>query len=203
MTHEETSRRTKQAMAASLKRHMETKPLSKITISAICNDCGINRKTFYYHFKDIYDLLKWTVEAESLEVIKRLDVMVDYEKIIHTIMDYVDDNRRFLVHAYSAIGKNGFEQFFHSRFRDVSMEIIEAIAQSHHANVPKEYKDFLCRFYSNALYGLLVTWFQERNHLDRERFAQDIVFTLKYSIHPLLDAYEKGGDVPKKVHSLP
>ena len=54
MTHAEASMKTKQAMADSLKRYMEVKSLSKITISAICEDCGINRKTFYYHFKDIY-----------------------------------------------------------------------------------------------------------------------------------------------------
>ena len=59
MTHAEASMKTKQAMADSLKRYMEVKSLSKITISAICEDCGINRKTFYYHFKDIYDLVEW------------------------------------------------------------------------------------------------------------------------------------------------
>ena len=33
---------------------MEKKPLSKITVSEIIADCGVNRKTFYYHFEDIY-----------------------------------------------------------------------------------------------------------------------------------------------------
>ena len=35
------------------------KPLTKITINDIDEDCGINRMTFYYHFKDIYDLVEW------------------------------------------------------------------------------------------------------------------------------------------------
>ena len=42
----------------SLQRFMEKKPLSKITVSEIIADCGVNRKTFYYHFEDIYALLK-------------------------------------------------------------------------------------------------------------------------------------------------
>ena len=49
---------TKIAMAQSLKRMLLIKDLDKITISDITNDCGINRQTFYYHFKDIYDLLE-------------------------------------------------------------------------------------------------------------------------------------------------
>ena len=47
---------TKRALEASLKNLLLQKPLSKITISDITEDCGINRMTFYYHFKDIYDV---------------------------------------------------------------------------------------------------------------------------------------------------
>ena len=41
------------------------KPLSKITISDITEDCGINRMTFYYHFKDIYDLVEWSCQEDA------------------------------------------------------------------------------------------------------------------------------------------
>ena len=36
------------------------KPLTKITVGDIAEECGINRMTFYYHFKDIYDLVEWS-----------------------------------------------------------------------------------------------------------------------------------------------
>ncbi len=62
MKHEITALNTKKALAASLKRCMEKKPLSKITVSELIADCGVNRKTFYYHFEDIYGLLKWMLE---------------------------------------------------------------------------------------------------------------------------------------------
>ena len=44
---------TKRALEASLKKLLTKKPLDKITITDITEDCGINRMTFYYHFKDI------------------------------------------------------------------------------------------------------------------------------------------------------
>ena len=50
---------TKNALAASLKKLLSKKELSKITITNITEECGVNRQTFYYHFKDIYDLLEW------------------------------------------------------------------------------------------------------------------------------------------------
>ena len=56
---------TKRAMAQSLKKILVVKELDKITITDITNDCGINRQTFYYHFKDIYDLLEWIFANEE------------------------------------------------------------------------------------------------------------------------------------------
>ena len=53
------SKVTKRALEQSLKNLLLKKPLTKITIGDITEDCGINRMTFYYHFKDIYDLVEW------------------------------------------------------------------------------------------------------------------------------------------------
>ena len=41
---------TKHVLKASLKHMLLKKPLNKITISDIAEDCGISRMTFYYHF---------------------------------------------------------------------------------------------------------------------------------------------------------
>ena len=49
MKHEFTSMQTKRALAASLRNIMTHKSFSKITVSEIILDCGVNRKTFYYH----------------------------------------------------------------------------------------------------------------------------------------------------------
>lgn len=51
---------TKAALEESLKRLLLKKPLDKITITDITTDCGISRMAFYYHFKDIYDLVEWS-----------------------------------------------------------------------------------------------------------------------------------------------
>ncbi len=58
MKYEVTSMYTKTALSNALKKLMETKPFSKITVSEIIADCGLNRKTFYYHFEDTRDLLR-------------------------------------------------------------------------------------------------------------------------------------------------
>ncbi len=50
---------TKLALEVSLKKLLLTKTLDKITINDLTADCGISRMAFYYHFRDIYDLVEW------------------------------------------------------------------------------------------------------------------------------------------------
>ena len=57
---------TKKALATALKELMEEVPFDKLQVAQICEHCDMNRKSFYYHFKDKYDLLNWIVDTELL-----------------------------------------------------------------------------------------------------------------------------------------
>ena len=105
MKQDQKTLNTKKALAASLKKFMKQKPLSKITVSQLISDCNVNRKTFYYHFEDIYDLLKWTLEEEAIEVVKQYDLLVDYPEVITFVMDYVEENQHILNCAYDSLGR--------------------------------------------------------------------------------------------------
>ena len=61
---------TKRALEQSLKNLLLQKPLNKITISDITEDCGISRMTFYYHFKDIYDLVEWACMEDAKKALE-------------------------------------------------------------------------------------------------------------------------------------
>ena len=42
---------------------LEEFPFGKITVSALVSRCEISSNTFYYHFKDIFDLLEsWALQ---------------------------------------------------------------------------------------------------------------------------------------------
>ena len=87
MTNEEMSLKTKRALADALKTAMKTKKLSKITVSELICACNINRKTFYYHFQAIYDLLKWMLEQEAIAAVNNFDLVVHTEAAIRFVMD--------------------------------------------------------------------------------------------------------------------
>ena len=61
---------TKLALEASLKKLLTTKSLDKITINDLTADCGISRMAFYYHFKDIYDLVEWICVEDGTKALQ-------------------------------------------------------------------------------------------------------------------------------------
>ncbi len=111
MKHEEISLNTKRSLAESMKKLLKKKPLQKITVSELIRDCDANRKTFYYHFEDIYALLKWTLEQEAVEVIRHFDLLVDYEEAMTFVMDYVEKNSFIVQCAKDPVSLNALRFF--------------------------------------------------------------------------------------------
>ena len=60
---------TKSLLAEAFRQLMKEKPLNKIRVHDLTEKCGINRQSFYYHYKDIYDLLEDMVKNEILDAI--------------------------------------------------------------------------------------------------------------------------------------
>lgn len=186
MKHTVTSRNTQKMMADSLKKAMKTKPLSKITVSEIIRDCGINRNTFYYHFQDIYALLKWMFEEEAIEVVKNFDLLVDYEEAICFVMDYVEKNEHIINCAYDSMGRDEMKRFFYADFIELITSIIDQAERETHIALEQNFKQFLCEFYTEALAGVLIEWIKNRENRNRGETIRYITFILKSTITAIL-----------------
>ena len=182
MKHEITSMNTKKIMAESLKKIMQKKSFSKITVSEIIADCGINRKTFYYHFQDIYDLLRWMFEKEAVEVVKQFDLLWDYEKVIQFVMDYIEENEYIINCAYDAMGRDGMKQYFFSDFPFVVQSLLVSVEKELGKTLDESYKTFLTKFYTEAFTGVLVDWVKNRKERNREQLIDYFVTTVKSSL---------------------
>lgn len=169
MKHEVTSLNTKKTLAASLKKFMNKKPLSKITVSEIVADCKVNRKTFYYHFEDIYALLKWMLEEEAIEVVKKFDLIVDYEEAMIFVIDYVDENQHILNCAYDSMGREEMKRFFYADLIGVMRKVIDGAEKEYNCILQEDYKNFVCNFYTEAITGMLIDWLKDKSVRDKEK----------------------------------
>lgn len=171
MKHEVTSYNTKKMISNTLKMLMRTKSFSKITVSEIIAACKINRKTFYYHFEDIFALLKWMFEEEAIEIVKHFNLLTDYEASIRFVMQYVDENDYIISCVYDSIGRDAMKQFLFADFMGVITSVIDAAVAKLDKEIDPGFKMYAAKFYAEALAGMLIDWAKERDKQDREKIV--------------------------------
>ena len=131
-------------------------------------------------------MLKWTFEKEAVEVVKHFNLMVDYEKTILFVMDYVEQNEYIINCAYDAIGRDGMKRFFFTDFTEIIYTLITSAEKELDKTLDKEYKNFLCTFYTEALVGILIDWMKNRNKYSKEQIVAHIVSTIRSSLKGIL-----------------
>ncbi|MCJ0564807.1 TetR/AcrR family transcriptional regulator C-terminal domain-containing protein [Enterococcus cecorum] len=186
MKHEITTLNTKKSLAESLKKFMKKKPLAKITVSEIIADCGVNRKTFYYHFDDIYSLLKWMLEKEAIEVVKQFDLLLDYREAVIFVMNYVRKNKHLLCCAYDSIGRDEMKRFFYADFIGIVKTIIDNTEQQVGVHATADFKIFLSHFYTEAIAGMLIDEFMSTEGHDPSLAAEYLSVVLNNSLPSVL-----------------
>ena len=169
MRHEIASLNAKRAIADSLKKAMRGKPFSKITVSEIIADCDVNRKTFYYHFEDMFALLRWMLEEEAIDVVRSFDLLVNYEEAIRFVMDYVEQNDYVINCACDAVGQEGMKQFFYTDFLGITTSVFDHAELQSGVTLDPDFKLFLSKFYTEAIAGTLLDWVKNRKSEDREK----------------------------------
>lgn len=179
MKYDATSKNTKKMFAESLKKAMKKKAFSKITVSEIVRDCGVNRKTFYYHFEDIYGLLKWMLEEEAFEIVKKFDLLTNIEEAIDFVVDYVEQNDHMLNCVYDSLGRDQMKAFFVEDFLIICGKLISSLEQKTGIELEPQYKKYLCEFLSEAIAGMLINIFKGPQEYDRQKYKEYIVKTIE------------------------
>lgn len=96
---------TKAALGESLKKLIRTKRLDKITINNLTEDCGISRMAFYYHFKDIYDLVEWICVEDGKKALQDKKTYDTWQEGMSQVFDAVLENREFILNVCRSIGR--------------------------------------------------------------------------------------------------
>ena len=147
---------TKRALEASLKNLLLQKPLSKITISDITEDCGINRMTFYYHFKDIYDLVEWSCQEDASKALAGNKTYETWQQGFLQLFKAVQDNKPFIMNVYHSVSREQVENYLYKVTYDLLEGVVEEQAQG--MSVRDEDKAFIATVYKYAFVGLMLDW---------------------------------------------
>lgn len=147
---------TKKAIEASFKKILKTKPLSKITINDITDDCKINRMTFYYHFTDIYDMIKWICIQNADEALDNNKTYDTWQQGLLNIFNIIYENKVFVENIYKDLDRRMIERYLHPQVHKLIMGVVEE--KSEGLLVDDRDKNFIASFLEYAFEGMIYSW---------------------------------------------
>ena len=175
---------TKKALAAAMKELMQERPFGKIRVEDICAKCEMNRKSFYYHFKDKYDLINWIFDTEFMDAAEA--EKDDGLMMLKKLCQYLYENRRFYIKAMEIQGQNSFMEHFEERTRPFIRKRIQLTGCVPEERTGKEVSgEEIHEFYEDVFADMLIDmverWMQKKSDMEPEK-----LFYLVYSMEKSL-----------------
>lgn len=186
------SKPTKGLLADALEALLTEKPLNKITVSEIAESSSVSRMTFYYHFKDIHDLLKWTfmrhVDA-AYEQASGSD-KAKWQQGLDHLFSFLLDNSAIVNNVCHSIGHSELQATCANIIHKYANEDFKALAQT--MNITEAERDFVSLFCTNAVVGICFAWIDDGMNPDTvDATVQRCTLALSNSAHNILLAFEE------------
>ncbi|MFI3312611.1 MAG: TetR/AcrR family transcriptional regulator C-terminal domain-containing protein [Eubacteriales bacterium] len=171
--------RTKQLIADTLKSYIHEVPLKKITVQMLCDKCNVNRGTFYYHFKDISDLVCWIYHMEI--TLDSRGIGLESQKLITYTLNRMNEDREFYCQAWHREGQNNLPDF-------AAMEFNESFAMMWDGYLtitnrqPKDGCDIrdILRYFAQAHYFAISEWVKSGMKMPTEQMSK-LLYTVSYT----------------------
>lgn len=171
---------TKRAIEQSLKNLLLKKPLNKITVADIADDCGINRMTFYYHFKDIYDLVEWSCLEDAKRALDEKKTYDTWQQGLLQIFEAVQENKPFIINVSRCIHAEQVEKYLQPLVDRLLLGVLEE--ESHGMTIRDEDKQFIAQVYSYIFIGLMLDWIKDNMHEDPRQIVERLARLIKGSM---------------------
>ena len=153
---------------------MNEKSFEKINVGDICEKCNMNRKSFYYHFKDKYDLVNWIFDTEFIGVAQTNNYEEVWELLI-AMSNYFYDNRNFYRKALCIKGQNSFSDHFKKLILPIISDRIKSVSD-------EVVMEFQVNFIADAVIIAIQRWLVENKEILPEEFVRQIKLSIRYIV---------------------
>ena len=183
MKHAINSTNTKQMLVNALITLSTQKPFSKITVSEIVSFCNINRKTFYYHFKDIYDLLEWHINKEIEHAIANFHPFNDIQATVAYSVNYINERSYWKHIIQDPIARDKITQLLYKAIYPKAKDGIEEFERAKKQNLDSDFKEFLSKNLTHIIIHSTFDTIEHPNEYDIEKIQDYITTIFQFSIN--------------------
>lgn len=179
---------TKRALEQSLKNLLLKKPLTKITVRDIAEDCGINRMTFYYHFKDIYDLVEWSCLEDAKRALDEKKTYETWQQGFLQIFEAVLENKPFILNVYRCVHREQVEKYLQPLVDRLLIGVIEE--ESKGMTIRDEDKWFIAQIYAYVFIGIMLDWIKDDMQKEPKEIVERLAKMMKGSMAAALSKFK-------------
>lgn len=146
---------TRKAIKDSFWKLINEKPLNKITVKDIVEDCGINRNSFYYHFQDLPSLIEEIVEELLTAVVKDHPTIEFFEDCLTAAITFTIENKKAVFHIYNSIDHGILEKYILNMCEYAVNTYVKPALPD---RIKEQDKEFLLRWCKCQCFGQIVEW---------------------------------------------
>lgn len=179
---------TKLALEISLKKLLKQKPLEKITIADLTGDCGISRMAFYYHFKDIYDLVEWVCVEDGKQALRDKKTYDTWQEGLRQIFEAVLENKQFIQSIYRSVSRERIESWLYKLTYQLIVDVVEEKCAGN--SLPEEDKQFIAEFYKYGFVGIMLNWIDQGMKTDYDVLVEKLSRALHGNIANAIHNFE-------------
>lgn len=186
---------TKLMIAQGLKRLLKTTSFVNLSVGDIARECGISRNTFYYHFKDKYDLISWIFYTEITSILSDDISLGHWRESLLALCRYMQENRDFYLNVLQFQGQNSFTQCLMDFYQGLVAHLLFH-ADSQPALSPEQIRT-VSRFYAYGITGILLDWAHNGMTADPEPAVNMLEKLLSSdTVHQILSTQPKERSAP-------
>lgn len=151
---------------------LNERPLDKITVKELAKRCEINRNTFYYHYKDIYEILSEIFQKELKKVIAEYNDTLSWEESFLLATEFALENKKAIYHVYNSIRREELEDYIYDVAGNIMIRYVEK--KSEDINALEGDKNLIATFYQSALTEMVLRWIDAGMEADTELIIRRI-----------------------------
>lgn len=164
------------ALEQSLVKLVRVTPVSKVAIGDLTRDCGVSRSTFYYHYRDIYDLVGQVVVARFGVVIGKDRGQGSWPEGLRRVMEELRRDEVFIRNVYAGVDHNKARVYLMEQGENLMYGVAHQEAEAIGAD--DEAARGVAHVYAFIFVGALVEWVSEGMQRDIDEVIDDLRTTL-------------------------
>ena len=163
---------TKEIIIRTLFELLNEKPLAKITVKDIVERCGVNRNTFYYHVRDISDVVECALLREVDQVFERPVEVDSVLECLEVLVNLIGVNKKAMLHIYCSVQRETFTSALDKMCQYIVKQYV--IHNFEEEIMEKEDMKALMHFYKCVMTGVILDWMDHRMSYDLTEYAEKL-----------------------------